>query len=494
MANTATTSTAAKKKQDERNSKIIRELANLPDNRFCFECGQRGPTYVNITEGSFCCSTCSGLLRGLNPPHRVKSISMATFSNEELEKIRTLGNAENKKTWLGLYEGAAPKFATRDERQTFLIKKYEKKAWFVSRSELNEQERLFTAARERSSQCSTSVTSESSQQTNDLLNDPFSDAFAFTQTQGTNLSVPLSPPSQLAPPPPLFSTSPSNSFPMPTTTTPKTKPSLPINPQVSAFVDPFSPVETQKPIASTNPADPFADFDNLFGGLSVQKPPPTQMPRSQTVGGVSPRPAQVPILQQQPIVSQTRPDPTPSVPISQPSAVDKYSALAELDQIFSSGSPATTAPVNGHQHQQQPQQQQWSSSAYGSRPTNGGNPFGQATPVVAPIQQPNPAQAWPNPFQVVNPFGPTNGQVNPFASQIQKSSTVGAFGDLSSNSMNQQFTHQQQHFASNFQHSVGFVEGNPFASSFSNPQSSALQPNRLLSNSTTNTPNWNPFS
>lgn len=51
-----------KKKQDEKNSKLVRELAALPANKYCFECGQRGPTYVNITYGSFCCMHCSGIL------------------------------------------------------------------------------------------------------------------------------------------------------------------------------------------------------------------------------------------------------------------------------------------------------------------------------------------------------------------------------------------------------------------------------------------------
>lgn len=69
-------SAAQRKKQEENNSKILRfffellnffkcfyrELLALPANKFCFECGQRGPMYANITNGSFCCMHCSGLL------------------------------------------------------------------------------------------------------------------------------------------------------------------------------------------------------------------------------------------------------------------------------------------------------------------------------------------------------------------------------------------------------------------------------------------------
>ncbi|VDK57047.1 unnamed protein product [Cylicostephanus goldi] len=99
------------------------------------------------------------LRRGLNPPHRVKSISMANFTNEEIERVRSLGNEENSHTWLGLYSGNPPKMTNKDEITAFLIKKYEKKEWFVSRSELEEQERLLNQAKEVASQSGTSMKS-----------------------------------------------------------------------------------------------------------------------------------------------------------------------------------------------------------------------------------------------------------------------------------------------------------------------------------------------
>ncbi|CDW52193.1 ArfGap domain containing protein [Trichuris trichiura] len=81
-----------KKKQDDRNLKILREQAALACNKQCFDCYQRGPTYIDMTIGSFVCTSCSGLLRGLNPPHRVKSISMATFTADEIEFVKSRGN------------------------------------------------------------------------------------------------------------------------------------------------------------------------------------------------------------------------------------------------------------------------------------------------------------------------------------------------------------------------------------------------------------------
>uniref|UniRef100_A0A915EPM0 Arf-GAP domain-containing protein n=1 Tax=Ditylenchus dipsaci TaxID=166011 RepID=A0A915EPM0_9BILA len=136
-------SAAQRKKLEEKNARAVRELMNIPANKFCFECGQRGPTYVNVTEGSFCCMHCSGLLRGLNPPHRVKSISMSTFSDDDVKKLKLLGNEENQKIWLGLLDKKI-KFEPRveDEVRQHLIQKYENKRWHVSPDDLMQQKQL----------------------------------------------------------------------------------------------------------------------------------------------------------------------------------------------------------------------------------------------------------------------------------------------------------------------------------------------------------------
>ncbi|KAK7793495.1 hypothetical protein R5R35_010163 [Gryllus longicercus] len=122
----------ARKKQDEKHLKILRELVSLPANKQCFDCHQRGPTYVNMTIGSFVCTSCSGMLRGLTPPHRVKSISMASFSTEEVELIKARGNEYCKQIWLGLYDAAHGQ-DSKDEQQIkdFMIAKYERKRYYV---------------------------------------------------------------------------------------------------------------------------------------------------------------------------------------------------------------------------------------------------------------------------------------------------------------------------------------------------------------------------
>ncbi|XP_031415599.1 arf-GAP domain and FG repeat-containing protein 1b isoform X2 [Clupea harengus] len=125
---------SAKRKQEEKHLKMLREMTSLPANRKCFDCDQRGPTYANMTVGSFVCTTCSGILRGINPPHRVKSISMTTFTQQEIDFLQKHSNEVCKHIWLGLYDdrsSAVPDFREPQKVKEFLQEKYEKKRWYV---------------------------------------------------------------------------------------------------------------------------------------------------------------------------------------------------------------------------------------------------------------------------------------------------------------------------------------------------------------------------
>lgn len=42
--------------------KSLREIVASGGNKQCFDCSQRGVTYVNMTTGSFVCTSCSGIL------------------------------------------------------------------------------------------------------------------------------------------------------------------------------------------------------------------------------------------------------------------------------------------------------------------------------------------------------------------------------------------------------------------------------------------------
>ncbi|VVD00771.1 unnamed protein product [Leptidea sinapis] len=125
---------ASRRKQDDKNLEILRELISQNGNKHCFDCNQRGPTYVNTTIGSFVCSKCSGMLRGLTPPHRVKSISMATFTPEEIEFIKVKGNDFCRRVWLGLFEGESVNYSDEQSVRDFMSEKYEKKLYHLDSS------------------------------------------------------------------------------------------------------------------------------------------------------------------------------------------------------------------------------------------------------------------------------------------------------------------------------------------------------------------------
>lgn len=72
--------------------------------------------------------------RGLTPPHRVKSISMATFTPEEIEFIKVRGNDYCRRVWLGLYEGESVNFTDEQSVKDFMSDKYEKKRYYLESS------------------------------------------------------------------------------------------------------------------------------------------------------------------------------------------------------------------------------------------------------------------------------------------------------------------------------------------------------------------------
>ncbi|XP_069104506.1 arf-GAP domain and FG repeat-containing protein 1-like isoform X2 [Argopecten irradians] len=134
---------SSKRKQDEKHLKMLREMAALPHNKQCFDCHQRGPTYVNMTVGSFVCTACSGILRGINPPHRVKSISMTSFTPDEMEFLKCHGNDFCRKVYLGLYDSrSGPEPDAREEQKVkdFMVQKYERKRFYVAPTDAMKEE------------------------------------------------------------------------------------------------------------------------------------------------------------------------------------------------------------------------------------------------------------------------------------------------------------------------------------------------------------------
>ncbi|XP_054794170.1 UBA domain-containing protein 3-like [Prosopis cineraria] len=85
-------------KEDDRIEREIRSLSKLPENRRCINCNSLGPQYVCTTFWTFVCTNCSGIQREFN--HRVKSVSMAKFTAEEVTALQAGGNKKAKQIYL----------------------------------------------------------------------------------------------------------------------------------------------------------------------------------------------------------------------------------------------------------------------------------------------------------------------------------------------------------------------------------------------------------
>lgn len=51
----------SKKLQEEKRLKKLRELMQLPENKRCMDCLEKGPIYLCGTFGTFVCTTCAGV-------------------------------------------------------------------------------------------------------------------------------------------------------------------------------------------------------------------------------------------------------------------------------------------------------------------------------------------------------------------------------------------------------------------------------------------------
>ncbi|XP_024979588.1 probable ADP-ribosylation factor GTPase-activating protein AGD14 isoform X2 [Cynara cardunculus var. scolymus] len=95
-------------KEDEKNERSIRNLLKLPQNRRCINCNSLGPQYVCTNFWTFVCTTCSGIHREFT--HRVKSVSMAKFTSQEVSALQGGGNASAREIYFKEWDAARQSF------------------------------------------------------------------------------------------------------------------------------------------------------------------------------------------------------------------------------------------------------------------------------------------------------------------------------------------------------------------------------------------------
>lgn len=87
-----------KVKEEEKIERTIRGLLKLAENRRCINCNSLGPQYVCTTFLTFVCTNCSGIHREFT--HRIKSVSMAKFTTEEVTALQAGGNERAREIYL----------------------------------------------------------------------------------------------------------------------------------------------------------------------------------------------------------------------------------------------------------------------------------------------------------------------------------------------------------------------------------------------------------
>ncbi|KPM44754.1 hypothetical protein AK830_g1791 [Neonectria ditissima] len=85
---------ALSKRQQARNEKVLQELVhNISGNNLCADCHARNPAWASWSLGVFLCMRCAAIHRKLGTHiSKVKSLSMDSWSNEQVDNMRKVGN------------------------------------------------------------------------------------------------------------------------------------------------------------------------------------------------------------------------------------------------------------------------------------------------------------------------------------------------------------------------------------------------------------------
>ena len=112
-------------------SQKLDKIKKREENKKCFDCGEKGTTYVCMDFGTFICSRCAGILRELN--YKLKGTGVSIFNQKEIDILEKNGNEVAQKIWLAKYKEGKdkrPNTKNDDELREFLRDKYKNKKWY----------------------------------------------------------------------------------------------------------------------------------------------------------------------------------------------------------------------------------------------------------------------------------------------------------------------------------------------------------------------------
>ncbi|ETO69468.1 hypothetical protein F444_13954 [Phytophthora nicotianae P1976] len=111
--------------------KQLNELMKLEENKFCADCGCRGPRWASINLGVFICIACSGIHRSLGVHLTfVRSVNLDSWTTDQVQQMQRWGNARAK----GYYEANVPRdyripteHSSVRDKEMWIRDKYERK-------------------------------------------------------------------------------------------------------------------------------------------------------------------------------------------------------------------------------------------------------------------------------------------------------------------------------------------------------------------------------
>jgi len=116
--------------------KLLAGLLDLPENKFCADCGAKGPRWVGLLEsgslGAFICIKCSGIHRSLGV--HLSFVRSVTLDKWTAEQVRSMQAGGNKKINEIFEANLPPAFVRPNDSDTYALEqfiraKYERKLY-----------------------------------------------------------------------------------------------------------------------------------------------------------------------------------------------------------------------------------------------------------------------------------------------------------------------------------------------------------------------------
>ncbi|GAM18053.1 hypothetical protein SAMD00019534_012280 [Acytostelium subglobosum LB1] len=141
-----------------KNESFLWELREAEDNNKCADCTDSFPRYMNTSFGTFVCSVCGAIHREFG--NRVKCLSTDKFTDDDVAKLKSIGNRRAKDIWLARWshkEFPIPLPSEEKKVREFIRLKYVEKRWIATNKDVPSP--IYTSGHPSSSSSALSPTS-----------------------------------------------------------------------------------------------------------------------------------------------------------------------------------------------------------------------------------------------------------------------------------------------------------------------------------------------